>query len=359
LNKKLEQLRQEIDQIDDQLLKLFNQRATLAQQTATIKKSEANFKSLYRSDREALILRAIKERNQGPLEDRDIVFLFRELMSQCLRLEQPLQIGYLGPKGTFTQEASLKHFGQSVKLTPLTLIDDVFQELQNGFIDYGVVPIENSSEGVVHSTLDALLRNDVKINSEIELKIHQNILISQHTVPEKISQIYSHSMSFAQCRVWLDRHFPNVKKIAVTSNAEAANKVRSEWHSAAIASKMAAKLYQLDVLYQHIEDKSDNCTRFLVLGNQSTLSTGKDKTSIIITAHNESGILFDILRPFKEHNVSLSRIETRPTKEKLWSYAFFIDFIGHEDDANTREVFQKLQQLNIKIKYLGSYPQAL
>ena len=358
--KKLEQIRAKIDRIDNQLIVLFNKRAILAQDTAIIKRSEDKDSSLYRSDREAMILRSIVKRNSGPLPNKDVVYLFRELMSSCLRLEEPIKVGYLGPEGTFTQEATMQHFGMGVSCYPLTLIHDIFQELQNNQIDFGVVPIENSSEGVIHNTLDSLLNSDVYICSEVELNVHQNLLVSKQTVPEKISQIYSHPMSFAQCRKWLDRHFPNIKKIPVSSNAEAAIKIKSEWHSAAIAGKLAAEMYQLDVLHSNIEDKKGNSTRFLVLGNVETQTntTGADKTSIIVTVPDQAGILFDILRPFKSNGINLSRIETRPSRQKVWTYSFFIDFEGHLQDENVRQVFSDLSQLNIQLKNLGSYPQA-
>ena len=355
----LKNTRDKIDSIDLKVLELLNRRAALAKAAAASKLAVDPSTPLYRPEREAQVLQSLKANNKGPLPNEAILSLYREIMSCCLRLELPTRVGYLGPAGTFTQEATYQHFGVSIDSVPFSLIDDVFQGVANNQIDFGVVPIENSSEGVVHNTLDSLFRYDLKICSEIELKIHQNLLVSKNTIPKKISQIYSHPMSFAQCRLWLDSNFPNTKKIPVSSNSEAAKKINSEWHSAAIGSRLAAKIYNLNILNTNIEDKLDNSTRFLVIGKIATEPTARDKTSIIVSANNESGILYKVLFPFKESNVSLSRIETRPSREHRWSYVFFIDFEGHCKDPKIEKILSDLANEDINLKVLGSYPQTL
>lgn len=357
----IESLRANIDQLDEQIQTLLNARASCAQRVAEVKKREAgNEKTVYyRPEREAALLRKVMERNQGPLSNETVARLFREIMSASLALERVMQIGYLGPAGTFTQAAALKHFGHGVDSLPFNTIDEVFRELAAGTIDYGVVPVENSTEGVVNHTLDSFLDSPAKICGEVELRIHQHFLVSPGQKPEAIKRIYTHQQSLAQCRKWLETHWGGVEKIAVNSNAEAARRVQQEKDAAAIAGDMAAEQYQLQVLSRNIEDNPHNTTRFLIIGHQDVPTSGQDKTSIVIATKNQPGALYKILAPFHDLGISLTRIETRPAKVGDWSYVFFIDFEGHIDDEVVQKLWRLLEDEVTEIRSLGSYPEAV
>ncbi len=355
----LKALRDKIDNIDQQILLAINERAKLASDVAKIKEKASVSKEdivFYRPEREAQVLRLIEQANQGPLPNESIVRIFREIMSFCLALERQQVIAYLGPEGTFTQSATKKHFGHGVHSDPYATISEVFREVEAGAADYGVVPVENSTEGVVNSTLDCFLTSNVHICGEVEHRIHQNLLVSSVTQRDKITRIYSHPQSFAQCRKWLDTHMPNVERIPVSSNGEAAKKVKGEWNSAAIAGVMAAEYYDLEVINENIEDNPDNTTRFLIVGNTQTSTSGNDKTSILVSTQNRPGALFDILAPFHANNLSLTRVETRPSQTSNWSYVFFIDFEGHQDDPKVAQVLAQLKDKPHQLKVLGSYP---
>jgi chorismate mutase/prephenate dehydratase len=354
----LPDLREQIDDLDRQLLKLISQRARCAQSVAQIKKQngENNF---YRPEREADVLRRVMEQNTGPLDDEEIARLFRELMSACLALEKPVAVAYLGPEGTFTQEAALKHFGHSAKTRPMAAIDEVFREVHAGAANYGVVPIENSTEGVINRTLDSFLESSLHICGEVELRIHHHLLVGPDTSEDNITRVYSHPQSLAQCRKWLDANFPKVERIPLNSNAEAARRVRGEWNSAAIAGEMAEKLYGLTRLRENLEDQPDNSTRFLVIGKEMIPVSGSDKTSIIVFVRNEPGALYNLLEPFREHGVDLTRVETRPSRTSKWSYVFFIDFSGHQDDPNIAATLIEVRGRVAELRVLGSYPSAV
>ncbi len=354
----LERLRQAIDKIDDQLLTLISDRARCAQQVAEVKRSAGDH-SFYRPEREIQVLRTIMEKNPGPLENEEVARLFREIMSACLALEEPVRVAFLGPEGTFTQEAALKHFGHSAVSMPMAVIDEVFREVAAGAASYGVVPVENSSEGVVNHTLDSFMESSLQICGEVELRIHHHFLIGPNTREENITRVYSHPQSLAQCRKWLDSHYPNLDRIPVNSNAEAAKMVRGEWNSAAIAGDMAVELYGLTRLRERIEDRPDNSTRFLVIGRESVPPSGDDKTSIIVAVHNEPGALYSLLEPFKKHQVDLTRLETRPATSGKWTYVFFIDFKGHQTDDNVVAALDALRPRVADLKMLGSYPRAV
>ena len=351
-------LRQQIDSIDKQLLELISDRARCAQQVADVKKGEGDT-TYYRPEREAQVLRSIMECNSGPLNNEEMARLFREIMSACLALEKPVQVAFLGPEGTFTQEAALKHFGHSAVTVPMNAIDEVFREVAAGAANYGVVPVENSTEGVVNHTLDNFQESSVKICGEVELRIHHHLLIGPNTKKEHITRIYSHAQSLAQCRKWLDSHYPSVERVAVSSNAEAAKRMQSEWSSAAIAGDMAAELYNLEKLANKIEDRPDNSTRFLIIGGQETPPSGDDKTSIIASVHNEPGALHSLLEPLHRAGVDLTRVETRPSRMGKWSYVFFIDFEGHCQDEKVAVVLDELRAKVADLKLLGSYPKAV
>lgn len=358
----LDELRQKIDQLDTELLQLVNQRASLAQQVAHVKMSalaKGEKPVFYRPEREAQVLRRIKERNKGPLGDETVAWLFRELMSACLALEEPMRIAFLGPEGTYTHAATLKHFGHAVNLAPQTTIDEVFREVEAGAAHYGIVPVENSTEGMVNTTLDSFMQSNLRICGEVALRIHHHLLIGKATKPGSITRIYSHQQSLAQCRKWLDSHYPNVERIAVSSNAEAARRLRDEWHAAAIAGDMASELYGLEKLASNIEDSPHNTTRFLIVGQDPVAASGDDKTSILVSTRNKPGALHDLLAPFHRENISLTRIETRPSREGTWAYVFFIDFEGHETDPAVARVLKEIELETVYVKRLGSYPKAV
>jgi chorismate mutase / prephenate dehydratase len=354
----LQDLRGQIDSLDQQLLALISDRARCAQQVAEVKIREGAT-DFYRPEREAQVLRQIMDRNQGPLGDEDVARLFREIMSACLALEKPVTVAYLGPEGTFTQEAVLKHFGQAVKSSPMFAIDEVFREVEAGAVNYGVVPVENSSEGVVNHTLDSFIDSSLKICGEVELRIHHNFLIGPNTDPNKITRVYSHPQALAQCRKWLDANFPKIDRIPVSSNGEAAKMVSGEWNSAAIAGDMAVKLYGLTKLREKIEDRPDNSTRFLVIGRENLPPSGDDKTSIVVAMKNEPGALYTLLEPLRMHNVDMTRLETRPSPSGKWNYLFFIDFKGHISETHISAALELIRERAADLKILGSYPRAV
>jgi len=362
MSDKLAQLRKKIDTLDEQLQTLLNNRAKLAQEVATAKNgpnkndnSEINF---YRAEREAQVLEKVKSRNKGPLSNEEVARLFREVMSACLALEQVMNIAFLGPEGTFTQSAALKHFGHSVKTLPLTSISDVFREVESGNASYGVVPIENSTEGVISHTLDQFMNSNLYICGEVELRIHHHLL-SNASEPSEIKCIYSHQQSLAQCREWLDTNLPGVEQKSVSSNAEAARQALGDVTSAAIAGDMAAEIYKLNKIIKNIEDEPDNTTRFLIIGKRKTPACGKDITSLLISTQNKPGALHAILAPLVKNKISMTRIESRPSRRGMWEYIFFIDCDGHRDDQNVAAAIAELEQEARFVKILGSYPRAV
>jgi chorismate mutase / prephenate dehydratase len=360
----LAQLRRRIDAIDGELIRLFNERAACVLKVAEAKLAahgdgaEAQGPAFYRPEREAQVLARVRRDNPGPLDGDDLAHLFRELMSLCLALEEPLTVGYLGPEGTFTEAAAVKHFGSFARTRPISTIDEIFREVEAGTVRFGVVPVENSTEGPVNLTLDRLMTSAVRICGEVELPIHHCLLAAPGTESNAISRIYSHQQSFAQCRRWLDAQFPTAERIAVVSNGEAAQRAASEPCSAAVAGEMAAQRYGLGVLAARIEDFPDNRTRFVVIGLQPVPPSGRDKTSLLVSTRNEPGALFRVLEPFHRHGISLTRIETRPSKTGSWSYVFFIDFAGHAETPEIRRVLDEVAAVAIEVRTLGCYPQA-
>ena len=357
-------LRTEIDQIDKELHALLNRRASCALEVTKVKSAESasdNPVLFYRPEREAQVLRAVMERNQGPLGNETVARLFREIMSACLALEEPMKIGFLGPVGTFTQEAALKHFGHSVQSVPLASIDEVFREVESGVVNYGVVPVENSTEGVVNHTLDSFLDSTLRICGEVELRIHHHLLSSKtlNKDVQGITKIYSHQQSLAQCRKWLDSNWSNVERVAVSSNAEAARLAAQEKGAVAIAGDMAAELYGLEKISLNIEDNPSNTTRFLIIGADDVPASGNDKTSVLVSTRNQPGALYRVLEPFHRFGVSLNRIETRPAKVGTWSYVFFIDYEGHINDDALQGLHRALSEEVSELRILGSYPQAV
>lgn len=357
----LDSLRDQIDQVDQQIQQLINQRARFAQQVAEVKQAENPGEPVqfYRPEREAQVLRRVMDRNAGPVKDENMARLFREIMSVCLALEEPMQIAYLGPEGTFTQAAAQKHFGHAVLTRPMATIDEVFREVESGNAHYGVVPVENSTEGMVNTTLDSFVHSRLTISGEVDLRIHHNLLVGKATRPESITRIYSHQQSFGQCRQWLDMHYPKAERVAVSSNADAAKRLQHEWHAAAIAGDIAAEIYGLEKLATNIEDNPHNTTRFLIVGNNAVPASGDDKTSIIVSMRNKPGALYELLEPFYQAGISLTRIETRPAREGTWAYMFFIDFEGHESDSHIQAMMAQVENKAVYVKRLGSYPKAV
>jgi chorismate mutase/prephenate dehydratase len=354
----LESLRKKIDGIDSLLIDTISERARCAQQVAEVKEDQGD-QAYYKPEREAQVLRRVMEKNQGPLGNEEMARLFRQIMSACLALEQPVKVAYLGPEGTFTQEAALKHFGDSAVSVPQSAIDEVFREVLSGSCHYGVVPVENSTEGVISHTLDSFMDSSLKICGEVELRIHQHFMVGINTDKNNISRVYSHAQSLAQCRQWLNSNFPAIERVAVSSNAEAAKRVQGEWNSAAIAGDMACELYDLEKLHEKIEDNPDNSTRFLIIGREEVPKSGRDRTSVVVSVRNKPGALHDLLEPFQRHGVDMTRLESRPSRNSNWTYVFFIDFEGHIEDQAVSKVLDELNSQVIELKVLGSYPRAV
>lgn len=353
-------VRERIDEIDRQIQSLINERAEFAQQIGISKGELAKAVDYYRPEREAEVLRAVLERNEGPLRDEEMLRLFREIMSACLAQQEPLKIGFLGPEGTFTQSAVYKHFGHSVRALPFGTIDEVFQEVENGAADFGVVPIENSTEGTVNNTLDMFLTSPLKIGGEIELRIEQH-LIGRMASLESIERICAHEQALAQCRGWLREYLPHVELIGVSSNAAGARRARDEGGTAAIGGDAAAEVYDLKILVNNIEDRADNATRFLVIGRELLTPSGKDKTTILVSAsHTEgAGVLHELLQPLATHGVNLTFIESRPSRRKNWEYVFFIDVDGHAQETPLADALEELEKRCTLFRVVGAYPAAL
>ena len=358
LQKALAGVRAEIDGIDGELLRLLNQRARCAQKVGEIKAEHGEAGHIYRPEREAQVLRRLQDANPGPLPGENVTFFFREVMSACLSLEQPLGIAFLGPLGTFSESAATKHFGHAARLSPQSSIDDVFREVESGHAQYAVVPVENSTEGAVGRTMDLLLGTQLKICGEVVVRIHQNLL-SNETDLSKITRVYSHAQSLAQCHEWLNRMLPGAQRISVGSNAQAAQMASEEVGVAAIAGEAAATRYKLPRLAENIEDEPNNTTRFLVLGKHDAGPSGRDKTSLIMSAANRTGALHELLLPLSSAGVSMCRLESRPARNALWEYVFYVDIEGHRDDAPIKAALEELGRRSAYLKTLGSYPVAV
>ena len=356
----LAEIRARIDAVDARIQELLNERARLAQAVGISKGPAGHTVDFYRPEREAEVLRMALERNKGPLRNEEVLRLFREIMSACLAQQEPLKVGFLGPEGTFTQAAVLKHFGHSVRALPLPGMREVFHEVESGAADFGVVPVENSSEGTVSNTLDMFLRSPLKICGEVELRIHQHLMGKMDAL-DRIERICAHQQALAQCRLWLDEHLPEVERVAVSSNAEGARRARDERGTAAIAGQAAAEVYGLGILATDIEDRPDNTTRFLVVGRKLFARSGKDKTTILVTAaHTDApGALYRLLQPLARNRISMTRIESRPSQRRKWDYVFFIDIEGHAEDKHVERAFRELRKRAELFKVLGSYPAAV
>ena len=355
----LADVRARIDRIDRDIQALIAERAQMAHQVGKAKGKLAQAVDYYRPEREAQVLRMVVDRNQGPLSDQVLVHVFREIMSACLAQQEPLKIGYLGPEGTFSQQAVLKHFGRSAIGLPMASIEEVFGEVEAGNADFGVVPVENSGQGTIQVTLDMFLTSGIKICGEVELRVNQYLLSRSGRI-EDIERIYSHPQSFAQTAAWLRANLPKVEKIPVASNAEGARRARNADDAASIGGESAAQVYGLKkVVTRPIQTDADNTTRFLVLGRQIFPPSGHDRTSVLVFIHDKPGALFDVLSPFARHGISMNRIESRPSHQAKWEYGFFIDLAGHVDEPAMQAALAELAAASIDIKVLGSYPVAI
>jgi len=355
----LSEVRGKIDAIDEQIQALISERANLALEVARVKRARGEpEEGFFRPEREVEVLRMVKQRNQGPLADDDLARLFRELMSVCLALQLPIRVAFLGPAGTFTQAAAYKHFGHSIVAVPLAAIDEIFREVESEQAHFGVVPVENSTEGVISHTLDMFNRSRLRICGEVDLRIHHHLLTNDGS-KAGLECVYAHPQALAQTREWLDANLPGVSRVAVSSNAEGARRAAAEGQaSAAIASEAAAEIYGLGLCCRNIEDEPDNTTRFLVIGRQTSRPTGNDRTSLLVVGHNRPGMLHTLLEPFNRHHLSMTRIESRPSRQGLWDYMFFIDIEGHEEDDKVAMALQAMKREAVVVKVLGSYPVA-
>ncbi len=350
----LSQLRSEIDRLDKEILERINARAAVARKVGALKVGQA-----YRPEREAEVLRGIMANNQGPLANEVVARLFREIMSACLALERPITVAYLGPPGTFSERAAVKHFGEGAVTSPCASIDEVYRHVEAGSADFGVVPVENSTEGAVGRSLDLMPQTPLKVCGEVLIRIHHHLMASDVTAFNNIQKVFSHGQSLAQCHEWLNTNLPHAERVAVSSNAEAARRASLEPFSAAVAGEMAAEHYKLQILSSNIEDEPNNTTRFLVLGAYEPKPTGRDKTSLVLSAPNRSGAVYEMLTPFAQRGVSMSKFESRPSKVAMWEYLFFVDIEGHQADANVADALVELRKIAGYVKLLGSYPHAV
>lgn len=350
----LKKYREKIDAIDDRLLKLVNERATLAHAIGNLK----NDGPIYRPEREAQILRRLLEQNAGPLSGEAVTSIFRTVMSNCRALEKELSVAFLGPLGTYSEEAASKQFGGLSSPVQCASIDEVFRVVESGQVDYGVVPVENSTEGAIGRTLDLLMQSSLNICGEVELPVHHNLMSTQKD-KTAIRKVYSHAQSLGQCHEWLNRNLPGVEREAVASNAEAARIAADESAAAAIASKRAAELFGLTLLAENIEDDPRNTTRFLILATHDVAPSGHDKTSLVMATRNVPGAVVKLLSPLAENGVSMTKLESRPSYTGLWEYVFFVDIDGHRNDKKVAKSLSEIEQRAAFLKVLGSYPMAV
>ena len=353
MEKLLKPLRDQIDAIDVQLLDLLNRRARVAQEVGHVKnKVDA---PVFRPEREAQFLRGIADRNPGPLGNNELQTIFREIMSACRSLEKKVIVAYLGPEGTFSEQAVYQHFGKSINAIPCASIDEVFRAAEAGTADFGVVPIENSTEGAISRTLDLLMQTPLTISSEVSIPIHHNLMTLSGNM-DGVRSICAHSQALAQCQGWLNQHYPNIMRQAVASNAEAARLASEDPAVAAIAGEIASQHYGLQVVSAHIQDEPQNRTRFAVIGRKETEPSGKDQTSLVLSVQNKAGAVYKMLAPLEKFGVSMTRFESRPAKTGAWEYYFFVDIEGHVKEEKIRLALAELKDSVAYFKVLGSYP---
>ncbi len=349
----LDKIRKKISDIDLKIIEMLEDRALLVKDVGKIKRNK-NI-PFYSPDRETKIYEMIEKNAKGEFPVKSLKTIFREIMSASIRLEEPLVISYLGPEATFTHQAAIERFGLSLHYTPEESIEDVFMDVEQERADFGVVPIENSIEGVVNYTLDMFVNSSVKIVSEIIIDIKHNLLSKSERL-EQIKTIYSHPNALGQCKSWIKKHLPNVALFETTSTAKAAKIAEKDATVAAIASLAASDIYALNVLARGIEDKSNNITRFLVIGKEIPKKSGNDKTSFMFTIKDKVGALYQILEPFYKNSINLTRIESRPSKQKNWSYIFYVDIDGHLEDEKIQTSLKEIEKFTVLLKILGSYP---
>lgn len=354
MSEELKKCRERIDQIDDQLLKLVNDRAAIAHIIGSLK----NNGPIYRPEREAQILRRLLEQNTGPLSAESVTAIFRTVMSNCRALEQELSVAFLGPLGTYSEEAANKQFGGLSKPVQCATIDEVFRLVESRKADYGVIPVENSTEGAIGRSLDMLLQTSLQVCGEVDLAVHHNILSKAADI-SAISKLYAHTQSLSQCHEWLNQNMPAAERLAVASNAEATRLAAENPEVAAIASKRAGELYGLNLLAENIEDDPRNTTRFLVIADHDVAPSGRDKTSLVMSARNVPGAIVELLAPLAENGVSMSKLESRPSITGMWEYVFFVDIEGHRADAKVAMALETLKHKASFLKVLGSYPLAV
>ena len=353
MDEALKSLRARIDGIDDAILKLVSERAGIAQLVGRAKKGE----KIYRPEREAQIVRRLRETNPGPLSSDVVERLIREIMSACRALEETTRIAYLGPAGTFSQQAVHKHFGHEVEALAEVDIDACFHAVETGRADFAVVPVENSTEGSISRTLDLVVSSPLKICGEVMLPIHQMLMRKQASL-DGITRVYGHVQSLAQCQHWLNRHLPHAERVSVVSNSEGARCAAAEADAATLGSEAAAELYKLAVVESRIEDEASNTTRFLVMGKADAASSGRDKTSIVVGVHNQPGAVVKLLQPLADAGISMSKLESRPARSTNWEYLFFIVCDGHRQDATLAAALAEIEARAAFLKVLGSYPAA-
>jgi chorismate mutase/prephenate dehydratase len=353
---KLKPLREQIDDIDAQILELLSRRGRVAQEVGHVK-AETNA-PVFRPEREAQVLRGVADRNPGPLKNSDVQTIFREIMSACRALEKRVTVAYLGPAGTFSEEAVYKQFGSAIENLPCASIDEVFRATEAGTADFGVVPVENSSEGAINRTLDLLLATTTVISGEISIPVHHSLMTRTGGM-DGVKLVCAHSQALAQCQVWLNLHHPDIERRAVASNAEAARMASEDPSIAAIASEMAGEQYKLGGVEAHIQDDPHNRTRFAVIGKLHTNPSGNDHTSLVLAVPNKAGAVYDLLAPVAKHGVSMTRFESRPARIGTWEYYFYVDVEGHVQDANVARALEELKQNAAFFKVLGSYPVSL
>ena len=355
--KHLDELRKQIDQIDQQLVKLINERAGVVIEVGKLKRSNRDAPPIYAPDREHAVLEKVKAANSGPLPDRCLLAIYREIMSGSFFLERPLRVAYLGPEGSFSHSAAMLKFGQSVDYEPLTDIRGVFDEIACGHCDLGIAPVENSVAGGVIETLDCLVDSTVTVCAEVALEIHHNLLAN--CALDEIEMVYSKPEVFAQCRGWLSATLPGVDTIPMGSTTQAARRASAEKNSAAIGSVLAAELYDLKLVCENIEDISNNVTRFLVISREPARSSGDDKTAMVFSTAHKAGALVDVLQVFRRHEINLTNIESRPSKKRQREYYFFVDCQGHRDDPKVASAIEEAKTHCLQFSVLGSFPRAV
>ena len=355
-DEKLKPLREQIDAIDAQIVDLLNKRARLAQEVGHVK-AETNA-PVFRPEREAMVLRRVADRNAGPLASADMQMIFREVMSLCRSLERRVTVAYLGPSGTFSEQAVYQQFGHAVESLPCVSIDEVFRSTEAGTADFGVVPVENSSEGAINRTLDLLLQTSLSISGEVSIAVHHS-LMSKSGSMDGVARICAHSQALAQCQAWLNQHYPNIERHAVASNAEAARMASEDPTVAAIAGHIAGQKYELQTIAAHIQDDPHNRTRFAVVGRLNTTPSGRDQTSLVLAVPNKAGALLNLLAPLATHGVSMTRFESRPARVGTWEYYFYVDVEGHAADEKVARALGELKQSAAFFRVLGSYPLSL